>query len=109
MRRLCRKRQKKCLLFKADKPSKDKEGNRLDIWKAAIEINAEIWPATDKLQAELYGSRIVNICNMLYQGNIGISKGDGISLVSLETPEYRVISGGIPSSDGIYKYEIERQ
>lgn len=57
-------------------------------------IKANIYPATGKLQAEIYGQRLNYILNMLYDGTADIAEGDGIcvNVSSAEKPDYKVIS-----------------
>ena len=62
--------------------------------KIPIQIKANIYPATGKLQAEIYGERLNYIRNMLYDGPEILNEGDGICVyVSQEDkPDYKIIS-----------------
>ena len=57
-----------------------------------IEIQANIWPASGKLQAEIYGERLNYISNMLYDGNEELIEGDGICVFTQDVPDYKIIS-----------------
>ena len=89
MRRLRQRSLEECQYVKALKPIKDKEGNTLEVFAEAVTIKAEIWPATSKLQSELYGLRIIRIQNMLYSGSENIQEGDR---VTYDNETYKVIS-----------------
>ena len=80
--------KRKCLIG-------DNEGGKYPGYEEqAILIQANIYPATGKLQAELYGERLNYMMNMLYDGLVPIKEGDGICVgVELtEPPDYRVES-----------------
>lgn len=91
---------------------KDKEGNTVAAYDKAVPIQAEVWCAGGKLQAEMYGEKLPCIRNiringkytvkqdktgrMHYklQGGPDIMEGDGLCLyVSGEnSPDYRILS-----------------
>lgn len=75
-------------------PKKDKEGGSITDYAEAVEINATIWPASGRVQAEMYGERLTYIKNMEYEGNETMQEGDGICVfVGPEsTPDYKIIS-----------------
>ena len=54
-----------------------------------IEIQANIYPASGKLQAEVYGERLNYILNMLYDGSTVINEGD---CIVVNGNDYKVIS-----------------
>lgn len=81
---------------------KDNEGNTIPKYSEHINIKGEIWPASSKLQAEMYGLRIVNIQNMLYQGKENININDRIYY---DNDTYKVISA---SGKYIRILEIEK-
>ena len=70
------------------------EGGKYPGYSEAVEINANISPASGKLQVEIYGERLNYILNMLYDGRESINEGDGICVyVSKDNePDYKVIS-----------------
>ncbi len=71
----------------------DEEGGKYaDYSEDFIEIQANIWPASGKLQAEIYGERLNYISNMLYDGNEELIEGDGICGVNKDVPDYKIIS-----------------
>lgn len=73
---------------------KDKEGSSVVSYEAAVPIKATIWPASGKVQAEMYGERLAYIKNMEYEGSETMQEGDGICVfVSPESdPDYKIIS-----------------
>lgn len=56
----------------------DSEGGKYPDFAEPIEINANIYPASGKLEAEIYGERLNYILNMLYDENEEIVEGDCI-------------------------------
>ena len=72
----------------------DNEGGKYQEYSESIEIQANIYPASGKLQAEIYGERLNYILNMLYDGQESINEGDGICVyVSKDNePDYKIIS-----------------
>ncbi|MDE7433182.1 MAG: hypothetical protein K2N34_14885 [Lachnospiraceae bacterium] len=89
MRRLRQRSLQDCSYVKRLPTIKDGEGNTIQQYDIPVKIKAEIWQATSRLQLEMYGLRIANIQNMLYQGNIRIREGDRIVY---EEETYNVIS-----------------
>ena len=87
-------KNKKTYYIKKKTVIKDNEGGKYPGYSEPIEIQANIYPASGKLQAEIYGERLNYILNMLYDGPQTISEGDGICVyVSKESePDYKVIS-----------------
>ena len=81
---------------------KDNEGNTIPKYSEHINIKGKIWPASSKLQAEIYGLRIVNIQNMLYQGKESININDRIYY---DNDTYKVISA---NGKNIRILEIEK-
>lgn len=88
-------RNKKIYYLKKKTLIKDNEGGKYEGYSdEPIEIKANIWPASGKIQAEIYGERLKYINNMLYDGNIELVEGDGICVyVSKDSkPDYRIVS-----------------
>lgn len=79
--------------YKAYKPqiSKDKEGCENVSWIGEYTIDANIYPASGKAQAEQYGMRLTYILNMLCY-DTGIEEGDALCVYDAEKPDYKVIS-----------------
>lgn len=103
-----RVKNKKTYYLKSKTVITDKEGGKYPGYSAeAKEINANIWPASGKLQAEMYGLRINNILNMLYDEDVLITEGDGICVyvASDKEPDYKVISKKVYSHGA---YELEK-
>lgn len=73
----------------------DNEGGKYPGYSdTAIEIKANVSPASGKLQAEIYGERLNYMLNMLYDGPQELREGDGMCVyVSKDSkPDYKVIS-----------------
>lgn len=71
----------------------DEEGNIFeDFEKEGNKIKANIYPASGKLQAEVYGLRLKYILNMLCDNTVDIKEGDGVVVYNATSPDYRVIS-----------------
>ena len=88
-------KNKKACWLKKKINTEDDEGNVYeDYSNEPIEIKANIYPASGRLQAEIYGERLNYILNMLYDGSKTLNEGDGICVyVSKESqPDYKVIS-----------------
>lgn len=87
-------KNKKTYYLKRKTVIEDNEGGKYPGYSEPIEIQANIYPASGKLQAEIYGERLNYILNMLYDGSKTLNEGDGICVyVSKESePDYKVIS-----------------
>ena len=88
-------KNKKTYYLKRKEIIKDNEGGKYEGFEEnATEIQANISPATGKLQAEIYGQRLKYIRNMLYDGSQELKEGEGLCVyVPKESnPDYRVIS-----------------
>lgn len=75
-------------------PGRDREGGSITEYGQAEEIEATIWAASGKIQAEMYGERLTYIKNMEYDGEISMQEGDGICVFvgPEEKPDYKIIS-----------------
>lgn len=58
----------------------------------AIEIKAEIWPASGRLQAEIYGERLNYILNANIEKLTEIAEKDGLCIDNPNQVTHRVIS-----------------
>lgn len=88
-------KNKKTYYLKRKTLIEDNEGGKYPGYlEKSIEIQANIYPASGKLQAEIYGERLNYILNMLYDEDTEIVEGDGICVyVSKDNePDYKVIS-----------------
>lgn len=87
-------KNKKTYYLKKQTLIEDDEGGKYPGYSEGIEINANISPASGRLQAEIYGERLNYILNMLYDEDAEIVEGDGICVyVSKDNePDYKVIS-----------------
>lgn len=88
--------------------TKDNEGNKVTSYSDAQEIKANIYPASGKVQAEMYGDRLNYILNMLYDGKLALKEKDGICVyVSADSaPDYEIIS--IKPYSKHYLIELEK-
>ncbi len=75
-------------------PKRDKEGGSITDYAEPVEIEATIWPAGGRVQAEMYGERLSYIKNMEYGGSVEMQEGDGICVFvgPEEKPDYKIIS-----------------
>ncbi|MDD3796825.1 MAG: hypothetical protein PHE06_12850 [Lachnospiraceae bacterium] len=93
-------------------PQKDKEGGTYDTYGSAASFEAEIWPASGKIQAEIYGERLKYIQNIRISGiytvqvdekgiahyilasGVDIVESDGVCLYTGKEgkPDYRIVS-----------------
>lgn len=99
-----KKRSLKKFQIKAYSAEKDNEGNVIESYSDEVsEDVALIWPASSKLQVELYGMRINGILNMHYYGSLAIKEHD---MIIYEGSSYKVIS--IQNFKRFKAMEIER-
>ena len=99
-----KKRSLRKFQLKGYKPVKDDEGNIIESYNDEInEDKALIWPASSKLQVELYGMRINGILNMHYYGLLEIKDHD---MIIYEGNRYKVVS--IQKFKRFKAIEIER-
>ena len=61
-------KNKKTYYLKKKTVIEDNEGGKYPGYSEPTEIQANIYPASGKLQAEIYGERLNYILNMLYDG-----------------------------------------
>lgn len=102
-------RNKKTYFLKKRIISQDDEGNTVESFSETPTVfNAAIYPASGRVQAEVYGERLVYMMNMLYDGNEDISEGDGICVRvgSEAAPDYKVVSVKYYSRHK--EYELEK-
>lgn len=90
--RLRKKRLQQVKLHKFSKVKDNEGGVSEGFSPLSVFIDVELWPASNKKQTELYGLRVNDILNMLYQGDKIIDVNDGICVYTKEKPDYRVIS-----------------
>lgn len=103
-------RNKKPYFYKKKTVQKDEEGTMVETFaEVPIPFEAAIYPASGRIQAEVYGERLTYILNMLCdQGDTEISEGDGICVYvgSEALPDYKVIS--IKHYTRYREYELEK-
>lgn len=70
------------------------------------EVRLELWPATSKLQSEIYGDRVNDILNANASKNADINVKDGVCIDSKTEVTHRVISKKVYSQHQVL--EVER-
>lgn len=70
------------------------------------EVMLELWPATSKLQSEIYGDRVNDILNANASKNVDINVKDGVCIDSKTEVTHRVISKKVYSQHQVL--EVER-
>lgn len=88
-------KNKKTYYLKRKMLIEDNEGGKYsDYSNEAVEVKANIYPASGKLQAEIYGERLNYILNMLYDGTEILNEGDGVCVYVPKDskPDYKIIS-----------------
>lgn len=87
-------RNKKTYYTKPNNTTTDAEGGKYAFYGEPVEIQANIYPASGKAQAEIYGVKLNYILNMLYDGDTKIKELDGIcvNVDSSSEPDYKVVS-----------------
>ena len=72
----------------------------------AEEVRLELWPASSKLQSEIYGDRVNDILNANASKNADINVKDGVCIDSKTEVTHRVISKKVYSQHQVL--EVER-
>lgn len=74
--------------------AKNAEGGDVVVWSAPVGLEAVVWPASGRVQAQMYGERLKYIKNMEYSGDEPVQEGDGICVfVDAESdPDYEIKS-----------------
>lgn len=72
----------------------------------AEEVRLELWPASSKLQSEIYGDRVNDILNVNASKNADINVKDGVCIDSKTEVTHRVISKKVYSQHQVL--EVER-
>ncbi len=91
---------------------KDGEGVTTEKWIKRKSMLLEIWPASGKLQAEMYGERLNYILNMILPKNedddFRLTEKWGVNVYNQSTdePDYRIIS--MKEYNRHYLYELEK-
>lgn len=90
--RLTKGRLKSYKMFKHEAKVTDEGGRIQGYSDSAKRIEAIIWPANGRVQAEVYGTRLAYMMNMLCHLDVAINEHDGIAVFSKDKPDYKVIS-----------------
>ena len=72
------------------------------------EVRLELWPATSKLQSEIYGERLNDILNANASKDADINVKDGICIDSKTDVTHRVISKKVYSHHQVLELERVR-
>ena len=72
------------------------------------EVRLELWPATSKLQSEIYGDRVNDILNANASKDADISVKDGVCIESQTDVTHRVISKKVHSHHQVLELECVR-
>lgn len=72
---------------------KTNEGSSYTEYGDPFPIQAEIWPASGRIQAEMYGERLTYILNMICEP-MDIKENDGVCVYDSaeDQPDYRIIA-----------------
>lgn len=74
----------------------------------AEEVRLELWPATSKLQSEIYGERLNDILNANASKDTDINVKDGVCIDSKTEVTHRVISKKVYSHHQVLELERVR-
>ena len=72
------------------------------------EVRLELWPATSKLQSEIYGDRINDILNANASNDADINVKDGVCIENQTHVTHRVISKKVYSHHQVLELERVR-
>ena len=72
------------------------------------EVRLELWPATSKLQSEIYGERVNDILNANASKDTDINVKDGVCIDSKAEVTHRVISKKVYSHHQVLELERVR-
>ena len=72
------------------------------------EVRLELWPATSKLQSEIYGERVNDILNANSSKDVDINVKDGVCIESEMDVTHRVISKKVYSKHQVLELERVR-
>lgn len=72
------------------------------------EVRLELWPASSKLQSEIYGERLNDILNANASKNADINVKDGVCIESKTEVTHRVISKKVYSQHQVLELERVR-
>lgn len=72
------------------------------------EVRLELWPASSKLQSEIYGERLNDILNANASKNADINVKDGVCIDSVTEVTHRVISKKVYSQHQVLELERVR-
>lgn len=90
--------------------SRDAEGGYIESWGEPVMIEATIWQASGRIQAEMYGERLAYMRNMEYEGAETISETNGICVFVPpdQNPDYKVVSVNADHKPVRYLLEVIR-
>lgn len=76
--------------------------------EAVEEVRLELWPASSKLQSEIYGERLNDILNANASKDANINVKDGVCIESKTEVTHRVISKKVYSQHQVLELERVR-
>lgn len=76
--------------------------------EAVEEVRLELWPASSKLQSEIYGGRLNDILNANASKDANINVKDGVCIESKTEVTHRVISKKVYSQHQVLELERVR-
>lgn len=90
--------------------TRNAEGGDVESWTDPVTIQATIWQASGRIQAEMYGERLAYMRNMEYEGAETINENDGICVFvsANQEPDYRVVSVNADHKPVTYLLEAVR-
>lgn len=79
-------------VYKWQTTTDDEGGTYTDYSTEPIECDLEVWPASGKLQVEMYGERLAYMYNANCYNDVDIAEKDGVAINSTGKPNYKVVS-----------------
>lgn len=68
-------------------------------------VDAEIWPASGKVQAEIYGMKLAYIMNMITDKKNEITEDMGVDVLGSGKADHKVISKKVYTKHIVYELE----
>ena len=100
-----RSQMKQYQTFKAV-DTKDREGIVNNTYLTDKKIIAEVWEASGKVQAEMYGLRLAYMKNMITDLNNEVAEEMALGIENQSIPDYKIVSKKKYSRH--IRYELER-
>ena len=84
---------------------KNNEGTPVTTYELNKKIYAEIWPASGKVQAEMYGLKLAYIMNMITDKRNILNENDGVDILGSNHADHKVISKKVYTQHVVYELE----